>query len=866
MDPLPSRDLDMEGQPGTANQSGDGNRIFANFGGSQKNIEGSSYESGGVMNIVNNINRVSAEESAASSKGSRVIPLPRNEDIVDRTHISAQLDALLPPKSNYQSAASTASAVPALEYAYNRCRDPACSVFWVHADNETTFAQDYKSIARRLGLANLDGEKPLTAVRERIESGPPWLLVLDNADDLALFGVGLPSHNTSSGRPEELMSLYNYVPSSGTGTVLWTSRDERIVGTLVGSRRGIQVGPMSPGEAKILLGTSRNEEVASKEAVDGEKLLQELQWLPLAISQAGAYLRRTSTPITEYLSKLAEGKQRWQTLKETEFDRHRRPNVPNNVLETWNISIEHIRRENKMAYRIMHIIAYVNNQDIPFEIMTAAGLFGDEGGVGDSSQNKDRVVKAVIRLKEFSFLGFLRGVDDTRSYEMHKLVQEATRYGLGVRNPENEIHFSGAALQIMAKLFSRAQARNMGRVREVHRARGTGGWREMEPVDQRAYELRRAVLGEKHPYTIRSMASLATTYHQQGRYAEAEPIYIKVLELRREVLGEKHPYTIRSMADLVATYHQQGRDAEAEPMKIKVLELRREAASSGGHEEMVQMLLDKGAEVNAQGGDYGNALQAASSGGHWKIVQMLLDKGAEVNAQGGYYGNALQAASSGGHGKIVQMLLDKGAEVNAQGGYYDNALQAASSEGHEEVVQMLLDKGAEVNAQGGVYGNALQAASSEGHKKVVQMLLEKGAEVNAQGGHYGNALQAASSEGHEKVVQMLLEKGAEVNAQSGVYGNALQAASSKGHEEVVQMLLDKGAEVNAQGGHYGNALQAASFKGHEKVVQMLLEKGAEVNAQGGDYGNALQEASFRGHEKVVQMLLEKGVEVNAQGG
>ncbi|KAM7211579.1 hypothetical protein V8F06_013049 [Rhypophila decipiens] len=45
-------DLDKEGQPGTANQFGDGNRMFANFGGSQKNIEGGNYESGGgVMNI-----------------------------------------------------------------------------------------------------------------------------------------------------------------------------------------------------------------------------------------------------------------------------------------------------------------------------------------------------------------------------------------------------------------------------------------------------------------------------------------------------------------------------------------------------------------------------------------------------------------------------------------------------------------------------------------------------------------------------------------------------------------------------------------------------------------------------------------------
>src|SRR5271155_2404934 len=78
--------------------------------------------------------------------------------------------------------------------------------------------------------------------------------------------------------------------------------------------------------------------------------------------------------------------------------------------------------------------------------------------------------------------------------------------------------------------------------------------------------------------------------------------------------------------------------------------------------------------VNAQGGYYGNALQAASYRGHEQVVQMLLDKGADVNAQGGEYGNALQAASVAGHEKVVQMLLDKGADVNTQGGFYGNAL------------------------------------------------------------------------------------------------------------------------------------------------------------------------------------------------
>jgi ankyrin repeat protein len=95
--------------------------------------------------------------------------------------------------------------------------------------------------------------------------------------------------------------------------------------------------------------------------------------------------------------------------------------------------------------------------------------------------------------------------------------------------------------------------------------------------------------------------------------------------------------------------------------------------------------LDKGADVNAQGGEYGNALQAASSRGHQEIVQLLLDKGADVNAQGGEYGNALPAASWGGYQGVVQLLLDKGADVNAQGSHYVDHLSTLTQEGSQRL-------------------------------------------------------------------------------------------------------------------------------------------------------------------------------------
>ncbi|KAE8371840.1 Pfs, NACHT and ankyrin domain protein [Aspergillus bertholletiae] len=127
------------------------------------------------------------------------------------------------------------------------------------------------------------------------------------------------------------------------------------------------------------------------------------------------------------------------------------------------------------------------------------------------------------------------------------------------------------------------------------------------------------------------------------------------------------------------------------------------------------------------------ALYYAALAGLKNTVEAMLEKEANINTQGGEYGNALQAASDNGNKEIVQLLLEKGADVNARGGRYGNALQAASNNGDKEIVQLLLEKGADVNAQGGWYGSALQAASDNGDKGIVQLLLEKGADVNAQG-------------------------------------------------------------------------------------------------------------------------------------
>ena len=249
-------------------------------------------------------------------------------------------------------------------------------------------------------------------------------------------------------------------------------------------------------------------------------------------------------------------------------------------------------------------------------------------------------------------------------------------------------------------------------------------------------------------------------------------------------------------------------------------------ASLVGLVDVVEEFLTEGADVNAQDGYYGSALQAASSRCHYQVVQVLLENGADINAQGGSYGGALHAAVSVPHYRMVQMLLEKGADVNPHVREYNNPLQEAADLGYHEIVQLLLEKGADIDAPASYGGNALQLAAFWGHCQVVELLLDKGANVNAQAGHYDTAIQAAAWSGKLQAVQILLERGADINAQSRSGSNALQAASDQGRYEVVQLLLERGADVNAPG---GNALRVAITKGQYQVVHKLLEERADVN-------------------------------------
>jgi ankyrin repeat protein len=196
-------------------------------------------------------------------------------------------------------------------------------------------------------------------------------------------------------------------------------------------------------------------------------------------------------------------------------------------------------------------------------------------------------------------------------------------------------------------------------------------------------------------------------------------------------------------------------------------------AADESRSKVVEVLADVMEDLDTSVGWAGNALCAAAcnTDGH-NTMKILLEKGADVNWQGGKYGCALQSATANYRLENVKLLLRYGADVHAQCGHYGNALTATARHrtNFEEMATLFLELGADIDAQGpGAYGNALQTAVHRHHVANVKFLLYHGANPKVKG-QFGSALDIArrnlSEEGYignrdekEKILFLLTEDG-----------------------------------------------------------------------------------------------------------
>ena len=243
----------------------------------------------------------------------------------------------------------------ALEYAY-RYRQDYHAVLWGRADTREALISTFVTIASLLGLSQKDEKDQMViveAVRTWLKDRSTWLLILDNADELAL--------------------VKEFLPLAFRGHLLLTTRTQMMGG--LACKFEVEVMQPEIGTLLLLRRSGRLaledplEKAPSVERVEAKELTQELGGLPLALDQAGAYIDETQCSFANYL-------QVYQTHHKELFARRglQSTNYPDSVATTWSLSFQKVEQANPAAAELLRFCAYLSPDAIPEEILTKGAL------------------------------------------------------------------------------------------------------------------------------------------------------------------------------------------------------------------------------------------------------------------------------------------------------------------------------------------------------------------------------------------------------------------------------------------------------------------------------------------------------------
>ncbi|MCJ1438287.1 hypothetical protein MMC27_007675 [Xylographa pallens] len=520
----------------------------------------------------------------------------------------------------------------AIEYCYlYKETHPSAHVFWIYAGNATRFEQTYQEIARRLSLPDWDDPKvdTLQLVCEWLsdDHSGEWLMVVDNADSAATFYTSktlLNSQKDKSTKP-----LARYLPQSSLGSMIITTRDKRVGEQLAGRDKPIEVLPMIASDAEALLRSSLSQHEWS--STYATRLLEELAYLPLAITQAAAFISENCLDISEYLELLCTGDSELKELLSEHLEDPRRDyDTENSVMRTWKLSFDQISKEKPRAVQILSLMAVLDQHGVPRSLLRKT----DETEIGFKT--------AIGALQAFSLISVGKGKNAT--FRMHRLVYVSTQkwlelhgmlqhwqtealrvvlehlparhdyqnwsllealtphsqlvlsfpftaiddqlqcakvlyhdalYDLEKRSYTTALEKCHKSLGICERLLPRHHAVTLESVQALGETLiHAGQLNEARTTLERAIEGRESALGPEHPDTLESISDLAVTLLELDDLVSAEPAALRAFEGREKVLGGEHQDTLVSLNILAMLYQQQGKLDKAAEIYPRILDGR----------------------------------------------------------------------------------------------------------------------------------------------------------------------------------------------------------------------------------------------------------------------------------------------------
>src|SRR5581483_5848444 len=280
----------------------------------------------------------------------------------------------------------------ALEYAYRHGADYD-AVWWVRSEDPLTLAGDFANLAVKLDLPEKDAKEQqviVDAVKEWLRLNQGWLLIFDNAEDVKL--------------------TRGYIPPGNTGHVIITARNRQ----WENSAKPVTVKSLPVAKAIEFL----CKRAGQQDDGTAKSLAETLGCLPLAVEQAGAYIKACGCSFKHYLD-LFEARQ-GELMQEGELSTE----YSATVATTWNLSFQIVEKENPPAAELLRLCAFFAPDAIPLQ-MLVKGAKELPDALAATVRDAFLLDKAVMALRKYSLVEV-----ENEKLTIHRLVQAVVRHAL----------------------------------------------------------------------------------------------------------------------------------------------------------------------------------------------------------------------------------------------------------------------------------------------------------------------------------------------------------------------------------------------------------------------------------------------------
>ena len=508
----------------------------------------------------------------------------------------------------------------AIEYAYRYVNDYT-AVFWINAETNGSIFSSFIAIADLLNLPEKQDKEQshvIAAVTRWLTNHSDWLVIFDNVEDLEL--------------------VKSVLPPARCGSLLFTSRRQALGFTT----QFLNLEQMTLEEgmrflllrARLLDTTVSLDQFAAEDLALAKEIVVEMDGLPLALDQAGAYIEATRCSLSDYLRLFQSSQVRLLDERDTHADH------PLSVSRTFSLAFERLEQTNPAAAELLTGCAFLAPDAIPemfflegaphlgstFEVFSADPLQFNHAlrvlltysliqrNPTTQTLTVHRLVQVVLkeRLSEEDRRVWAERVICTmnRLFPHHKsqadywqvcerlLSHALVCITMSEQWDESEVpHITlmNHVASYLSNLARYAQAESLyQRVLQIGENilcsehllvaealhglarlyREQGKYEEAEPLLRRALIIREQALGGEHPLVSETLNELAILYRYQGKYEKAEPLYQRALHIREQQLGAEHPDTAISLNDLAILYRYQGKYEKAEPLYQRALHIR----------------------------------------------------------------------------------------------------------------------------------------------------------------------------------------------------------------------------------------------------------------------------------------------------